>query len=162
MFLQVVLGLRKSPEAWLRSYKETIGTVRYNYIWYWSAFPLPPTRWLWEFGLFWEKHNQERYYTPVPSVDTYLRHNDYIRKVVPKDRLIEFEPSQGWEPLCEFLGQSVPDSPYPHLNDTKQMQTVLFWSHFVGAFLWGLTGLAAFGVWKAFNLISARMTIRAL
>jgi hypothetical protein len=26
----------------------------------------------------------------------------------------------GWEPLCEFLGVSVPEMPFPHLNDAKE------------------------------------------
>jgi hypothetical protein len=25
----------------------------------------------------------------------------------------------GWEPLCEFLELPVPDTPFPHLNDSK-------------------------------------------
>lgn len=28
--------------------------------------------------------------------------------------------SQGWEPLCAFLGKPVPNTPFPHVNDTKQ------------------------------------------
>lgn len=148
-----MLGLRKSPEAWLKSYNETIGTVRYNYTWYSLGFLLPPVRWMWNFGLYWEKINREKYYTPVSTVETYLRHNEYIRLVVPKDRLIEFEPSQGWEPLCNFLDQPLPDSPYPHLNDAKDMQRALFYSQLIGAGLWGLTGLALFGVWKGINLV---------
>jgi Sulfotransferase domain len=148
-----VLGLRSSPEGWLKSYNETIGIVRKNYVWYCLAYLLPATRWLWQFGEFWEAYNQESYDVPVPSVETYIHHNDHIRRVVPKDRLIEFEPSQGWGPLCGFLGRPVPSCPYPRLNDTKRMQRFMFWSHFVGAFLWILTGLAVFCGWKAFDLI---------
>lgn len=150
---KVVLGLRKSPEAWLKSYNETIGTVRYNYTWYSLGFLLPPVRWMWNFGLHWEKINRDRYHTPVSTLETYHHHNDYIRRVVPKHRLLEFEPSQGWEPLCKFLEKPIPDSPYPRLNDAKEMQRVLFYSHFVGAGLWGLTGLALFGVWKGIHLV---------
>jgi Sulfotransferase domain len=146
--LQVVLGLRSSPEAWLKSYNETIGVVRNNNVWYFSAYLIPVTRWLKQFGQYWETLSQERYGVPVPSVKSYTRHNDYIRRVVPKDRLLEFEPSQGWGPLCEFLGQPVPSIPYPRLNDTKRMQRSIFWSQFVGGFLWALTGLAVYGGWK--------------
>lgn len=39
---------------------------------------------------------------------------------VPADKLLVFEPSQGWEPLCKLLGKPIPDQPFPHLNDTQQ------------------------------------------
>jgi Sulfotransferase domain len=158
----VILGLRSSPSAWLKSYNETIGTVRYNYRWYWTAFLLPPTRWLWNFGLFWERLNAERYHAPVPSVDTYLRHNEHIRQVVPKHRLLEFEPAQGWEPLCKFLDKPVPDSPYPRFNDAKEMKRILLFSHFIGGFLWASMALAIFGLWKVFDVLSSNGAHREL
>jgi len=37
--------------------------------------------------------------------------------VVRKDRLLDFKLGDGWEPLCEFLGKTVPAEPYPHVND---------------------------------------------
>jgi len=33
-------------------------------------------------------------------------------------RLLVWEPAQGWEPLCEFLGVPEPDGPVPRVNDT--------------------------------------------
>ena len=27
-----------------------------------------------------------------------------------------FSVSDGWQPLCEFLGKDVPDAPFPHQN----------------------------------------------
>jgi hypothetical protein len=30
-----------------------------------------------------------------------------------------YEVSEGWGPLCEFLGVEVPDKPFPHLNDAE-------------------------------------------
>ncbi|KAK4494804.1 hypothetical protein PRZ48_014160 [Zasmidium cellare] len=46
----------------------------------------------------------------------YHRHNEHIRQVVPKGRLLEWEPRDGWQPLCEFLGKDVPDEPFPYAN----------------------------------------------
>jgi len=47
-----------------------------------------------------------------------LKHyNDWTAEVVeqvPAERLLIFTPSDGWEPLCTFLGKPVPDVPYPH------------------------------------------------
>jgi hypothetical protein len=39
---------------------------------------------------------------------------------VPAGKLLVFEPSQGWEPLCKFLGKPIPDQPFPRVNDTQQ------------------------------------------
>ena len=50
----------------------------------------------------------------------YEKHNAAVRAYVPKARLLEFEPSQGWAPLCAFLDVPVPDQPYPTLNTTEQ------------------------------------------
>lgn len=35
----------------------------------------------------------------TPNTDIYFRHIDYVRKLVPKENLLEFEPGMGWEPL---------------------------------------------------------------
>lgn len=52
-------------------------------------------------------------------------HNDAVRRLVPADRLLEFEVSQGWEPLCRFLGVAVPTTPFPHLNEQAGMRDLL-------------------------------------
>jgi Sulfotransferase domain len=45
------------------------------------------------------------------------RHNQEVRDTVPAGRLLEWQPADGWEPLCEFLEVPVPDGPLPHEND---------------------------------------------
>eukprot|EP00930_Biecheleria_cincta_P034912 TRINITY_DN2405_c0_g1_i2.p1 TRINITY_DN2405_c0_g1~~TRINITY_DN2405_c0_g1_i2.p1 ORF type:complete len:300 (-),score=31.23 TRINITY_DN2405_c0_g1_i2:134-1033(-) len=47
----------------------------------------------------------------------YLAHYDKVRRAVPKDRLLEFNASDGWAPLCSFLNLPVPDMPFPDVND---------------------------------------------
>ena len=44
-------------------------------------------------------------------------HHNRIRALVPKDQLLEMDLSEGWEPLCKFLGMPVPDEPFPRTND---------------------------------------------
>lgn len=46
------------------------------------------------------------------------RWNDRVKADVPADRLLVWEPREGWGPLCEFLEVSVPDEPVPNVNDT--------------------------------------------
>jgi hypothetical protein len=49
----------------------------------------------------------------------YLDHLTEVRSLVPPDRLLEFRIDEGWEPLCNFLGEEVPDTPFPNGNDMK-------------------------------------------
>ena len=44
------------------------------------------------------------------------RWNDRVKREVPADRLLVWDPRDGWEPLCRFLGKPVPDTPYPRTN----------------------------------------------
>jgi hypothetical protein len=48
------------------------------------------------------------------------RWNAAVIADVPPERLLVFEASQGWQPLCEFLGVGVPDAPYPRLNSSEE------------------------------------------
>lgn len=48
--------------------------------------------------------------------DRYRRHYDEVRATVPPERLLNFELSDGWEPLCEFLEKPVPAVPFPKKN----------------------------------------------
>jgi hypothetical protein len=50
------------------------------------------------------------------------RHAAEVRAEVPADRLLVFEVTQGWGPLCAFLGVPVPDEPFPHANETAEFQ----------------------------------------
>ena len=56
----------------------------------------------------------------------FVRHYENVRRIVPKERLLEFRLSEGWEPLCEFLGKPVPDVPFPHLNDRKELERTIW------------------------------------
>jgi len=47
------------------------------------------------------------------------RFNEEVQETVPSDRLLVWSVSDGWEPLCRFLEVPVPDTPFPHLNDSK-------------------------------------------
>ncbi|KAJ3019818.1 hypothetical protein HKX48_001745, partial [Thoreauomyces humboldtii] len=48
-------------------------------------------------------------------------HIETIKRSVPADNLLVFEISQGWEPICRFLGKPVPQETFPHTNETKSM-----------------------------------------
>lgn len=47
----------------------------------------------------------------------YKEHYELVRRVCPKERLLEFDLTNGWGPLCAFLGKDVPKAPFPRLNE---------------------------------------------
>lgn len=53
------------------------------------------------------------------AVEVFERHNADVTAEVPADRLLVYEVSQGWGPLCDFLGVPAPDEDFPHANDTE-------------------------------------------
>lgn len=62
--------------------------------------------------------------------NTYVDHYSHIRRVVPKERLLEFQSADGWEPLCQFLAKPVPEGPYPRINEaaaTVKIHVFLYW-----------------------------------
>jgi hypothetical protein len=46
------------------------------------------------------------------------RWNAQVKETVPSDRLLVWDPADGWGPLCEFLEVAVPDGDVPRVNDT--------------------------------------------
>ena len=55
----------------------------------------------------------------VRSKDAYRHHYRDVRDFTPPDRLLDFKLSDGWEPLCKFLGKPVPVS-LPRQADPSQ------------------------------------------
>jgi Sulfotransferase domain len=52
------------------------------------------------------------------AIQVFNAHNEDVRRSVPRERLLAYEPGEGWEPLCAFLGVPVPAAPYPKVNTT--------------------------------------------
>ena len=56
----------------------------------------------------------------------FVEYHERLRRVVPKERLLEYKVQDGYKPLCEFLEVRVPtlladgkeiDEPFPRVND---------------------------------------------
>jgi hypothetical protein len=54
------------------------------------------------------------------AVAAFERHNARVRAAVPPHRFLEWQPGDGWKPLCTALGVPVPDEPFPHVNTTQE------------------------------------------
>ena len=75
-------------------------------------------------NLIWNGTFKGRFLEKDYALEVFHRHNEYVKAKVPADRLLVYEIKQGWEPLCEFLGVDVPDTPMPHLNDTESFRNM--------------------------------------
>ena len=70
----------------------------------------------------WEGAFEGRFEDKSYAIETFRRHNEEARRQVPPQRLLVYDVKERWAPLCDFLGVEVPDEPFPHLNDTREMR----------------------------------------
>lgn len=99
---------------------------------------------------------------PNKGKQVYLDHVEEIRSLVPPERLLEYQIGDGWGPLCEFLGEEVPDTAFPRGNDMadffkrcrtrnrRQMMNSALQAITMGGALLG-TGVAAMMAFKRFT-----------
>lgn len=57
-------------------------------------------------------------------IAAYEAHIEAVKAAFGPDRLLVFDPGQGWEPLCAFLDVPVPDEPYPNINSSAEFESV--------------------------------------
>jgi hypothetical protein len=115
----VLLSTRASTDEWFRSADATI--IEFTR----QAGEQEVTRWTPDMQAWYSMILDvfETRFTPAPfdeqlAKKAYERHNAEVRAEVPADRLLEWQPGDGWEPLCERLGVPVPDEPFPKINQT--------------------------------------------
>ena len=70
-------------------------------------------------GLIWSGTFQGRIEDADYAKHVFEEHNAEVKRSIASDRLLVYEPGDGWEPLCAFLGVDVPDAPYPHANSSE-------------------------------------------
>ena len=51
-------------------------------------------------------------------------HADEVQRTIDPSRLLTFDVSEGWRPLCDFLAVAVPDTPFPRANSAKEFHTL--------------------------------------
>jgi Sulfotransferase domain len=146
---KVLLSVR-DPEAWERSFRDTIWTMSHGD----SVMPLLAharaeidPRWDRYLKLvdrmFWgpEGTFSAGHAEPAQMIEQALAHNEAVKQAIAPERLLVWEVGEGWEPLCEFLGVPVPDTPMPHANERG-----VFVERVVGA------ALDALDAWRAESL----------
>ena len=60
----------------------------------------------------------------MAAIAAYERHNAEVRADADPDRLLEWTPGDGWEPICDALDVPVPDEPFPHVNTTDDFRAM--------------------------------------
>ena len=63
------------------------------------------------------------------AIAAYERHNEQVRQAVPAERLIDWRPSDGWEPICAALELPVPRASFPRENTTADFRARLGLQH---------------------------------
>ena len=106
----VLLSIRDSAETWYQSLSKTILPV--------ARKALAPD---WKEGrglldLFERFTGTSDWDDPATLITAYERHNDNVKKAVPEDRLLVWNASEGWQPICQALRLAVPDEPFPWVN----------------------------------------------
>lgn len=94
------------------------------------------------------------------TLEVFNRHNEEVKRRVPKERLLVYEVKEGWGPLCEFLGVEEPNKPFPRLNDAAEIQRLILllrvFSVTIPTALALVVGLAALGGLRVHRLRGLR------
>ena len=114
----IVLSTRDA-ESWWKSASQTIFPVKLN-----PQPDMSPARKAWlEMILDVYKHIYPAGFDTADKAKAgYLEHVASVLKDAPNNRLLVWEASQGWEPLCKALDLAVPDEPFPHSNTAKEFK----------------------------------------
>jgi hypothetical protein len=56
-------------------------------------------------------------------IAAYERHNDHVRSTASPNRPLEWQPGDGWGPICGALELPVPDESFPWLNKREDWGT---------------------------------------
>jgi len=112
----VLLSTRASTDAWFESFRRTILEVMLRDAPNGDS-PMPLRIMDERFTPDWRD--------PDACRAAYEAHNANVREAIPPERLIEWQPGDGWEPICAKLGLPVPRDAFPHVNTTDDFRTML-------------------------------------
>jgi len=117
----VLLSTRSSAESWWKSANDTIFSALRK------SAPIDSTvsaeRKM--IGTFLERRFTPDWSDAAAAKLAYERHNEAVRANAPGDRLVEWQPGDGWEPICTALALPVPDLAFPHVNSTDEFRATV-------------------------------------
>ncbi|KAJ7374127.1 hypothetical protein OS493_009464 [Desmophyllum pertusum] len=117
---KVILTVRDSEEAWLRSWQEHLRMIKELWPFYLRVLlHIAPSRRKTHHFFMTVHHAISGSVNPEASAlyrAKYRQHNARVQAVIPAERLLIYNVKQGWKPLCEFLRCDVPSTPFPRAN----------------------------------------------
>ncbi len=125
---KVILTLHpRGPEAWYQSTIETIYFTenRWQFRFLKKFVPFAKKMGNMAGKLIWQRSHQGTMENKQAAVARYEAHINEVKAAVPPEKLLIFSVDQGWEPLCAFLGEEIPDKPFPNVNDRKEIQKTI-------------------------------------
>ena len=126
---KVLLSVR-SPESWVKSMHNTIAAIWFGdglmHHLAQAQYRIDPlyAAWLDLLKEMWTKADimVGSSGDPKEMAADIERWNQEVIDAVPSDRLLVWDPKDGWEPMCDLVGVDVPDTPLPNINDTENFQ----------------------------------------
>ena len=115
-----VLGIR-STESWVESFSETIYTAVNGR----DEAPPDVQPWLDMCIAVIGKAGIRLGMSHAELASAFDAHNAAVRAAIPAAQLLEFSAGDGWEPLCAFLGQPVPEAPFPRTNNCAEFWDIV-------------------------------------
>lgn len=132
---KVILTERTSARVWLRSWYG-FGIDMRSECFRWIGYWVPGVVSANDLYRGWIRLATERFgLAPEPSEMLYHAHNDWVKEIVPRERLLVFKCQDGWAPLCEFLGRQRAN-PFPHGNEAGHLKFYKRAAMLVGILLW--------------------------
>ncbi len=114
---KVILTTRDANK-WFDSTNETIHSAEFARFMKNSPFGEMIQKTMWNRM---ENRMQDREY----MIGFFTKHSEEIASTIDADRLLVYQVSDGWEPLCEFLGVPLPDMKYPRINSREETKELL-------------------------------------
>jgi hypothetical protein len=108
----VLLSVR-DRESWYRSASNSIFMV-------FDALPPELSQWHSSMQRLLRERFSDQLSDPAAMMDAFDHHNEAVRREIPPQRLLEWTPGDGWEPICERLGVAVPDAEFPKVNTLNE------------------------------------------
>lgn len=117
---KVILNIRKDVDAWHKSVMETLILLQSSWLFWLRSWFCAELFWVHE-GFF--RGNWHTFYRgsfESNSRKVLEEHCRTVKHLVPPGQLLEWDVHDGWEPLCTFLDQPVPSTPFPTLNTARR------------------------------------------
>ena len=111
----ILLSTRDSPQTWWKSTSQTIFVGMDNP----AREPVPGWRAMWD-AVSGRTMAAGFHSNADIAVAGYEAHNAAVRATADPSRLVQWEPGDGWAPLCAALDVAIPDEPFPHLNTSEE------------------------------------------